>query len=390
MRFLRLAILLALLAVIGSAAVIGYNIFLGSSSSPLPPLRGTSVVEAVATLEKIGLQARIDQQESSLPQGTVISQWPEAGRKLRSDKIVTLRVSQGTQGVAVPDVRRQPEASAVAQLQNQGFAVGDLLKVSASEPAGTVIAQNPAYPANIPSSQKVDLLVSLGQVAAGKVILPDVVDKKLSQAQELLSASGLRTSVTWQYGKSTPTGMVIAMSPRAGSSVAQKSKITLTVATTDKKYATQPTADELPQAGPTTATGAKIVMVTPAGDAEPAAPAENAEAPSGTTTATLPAQGEQASPATVSAQGEQAAPGPAQVDQTSSAQGRKTATVRYQVPPVKGMSLRIEMTDRSGTHKILERQAKPSETISLNVPYTGEAIVTIFLGGEFVWQDRYK
>ena len=34
--------------------------------------------------------------------------------------------------------------------------------------------------------------------------------------------------------------------------------------------------------------------------------------------------------------------------------------------------------------------AKSGEYISLNVPYSGEARVTIYLGGEFVWQDRYN
>ena len=73
------------------------------------------------------------------------------------------------------------------------------------------------------------------------------------------------------------------------------------------------------------------------------------------------------------------------------AQGSKTAKVRYQVPPLtKPLSLKIEMADEMGTRVLKDGVAKSGEYISMNVSYSGEARITIFLGGDFVWQDRYN
>ena len=70
---------------------------------------------------------------------------------------------------------------------------------------------------------------------------------------------------------------------------------------------------------------------------------------------------------------------------------QKTAKVRYQVPPLaKPLSLKIELMDEYGTRVLKDGTAKSGEYISMNVPYSGEARVTIYLGGEFVWQDRYN
>ena len=48
------------------------------------------------------------------------------------------------------------------------------------------------------------------------------------------------------------------------------------------------------------------------------------------------------------------------------------------------------MADEMGTRVLKDGVAKSGEYISMNVPYSGEARITIFLGGDFVWQDRYN
>ncbi len=48
------------------------------------------------------------------------------------------------------------------------------------------------------------------------------------------------------------------------------------------------------------------------------------------------------------------------------------------------------MVDKNGEKKLLDRKVNAGEYISINEPYTGEAVVTIYLGGRFVWQDRYR
>jgi serine/threonine-protein kinase len=70
--------------------------------------------------------------------------------------------------------------------------------------------------------------------------------------------------------------------------------------------------------------------------------------------------------------------------------GGKIAHIRYQVPPLaRPLHLKIEMVDPSGKKVLLDRAAKSGEYVSLDAPYSRECAVTIYLGGEFVWQDRY-
>lgn len=91
--------------------------------------------------------------------------------------------------------------------------------------------------------------------------------------------------------------------------------------------------------------------------------------------------GEGSSQGTVTVQG--------QIPPASQATG--TAKVRYQVPPLtKPMGLKIEMVDATGTRSILSRDVKGGEYISLDAPFVTEGVVTVYLGGEFVWQERYK
>lgn len=93
-------------------------------------------------------------------------------------------------------------------------------------------------------------------------------------------------------------------------------------------------------------------------------------------------------------QGTQEAQKPEESGQTPKPQPKeqaKTAQIRYQVPPlVRPMTVRVEIIDDNGTRTLLDRQARSGEYIVLDAPYAGEAAVTIYLGGEFVWQDRYR
>lgn len=69
--------------------------------------------------------------------------------------------------------------------------------------------------------------------------------------------------------------------------------------------------------------------------------------------------------------------------------GSKTAKIRYLVPPVgRPMNLRIEVTDPSGRRNIVNRQVKGGETINATANYSKECLVTVYLDGQSVWQER--
>ncbi|MBP5212078.1 MAG: PASTA domain-containing protein, partial [Pyramidobacter sp.] len=301
---------------------------------------------------------------STLPRGTVIGQWPESGVTLRADKTAILKVSRGTEKQSLPDVRGLPQNQAVKKLQDAGFIVGEIQKIHHERPAGVVVAQNPASPVSVSPSREIGLLVSLGPSAAsGTVIVPDLVERDEKTAEQLARESALRPRIEYVFDNSSPKGMVISMVPAAGRSVQRGSTVTLRVASWDSRLAPKKRDD---QTGEKSAGGARVTIVEPGTDPEKGVVAAN-------------------DPKTPPA-----AEKPAAEAKKPAAPRKKVASIRYQAPPVNNQTLVIEIVDNNGERRLLSRKVKAGENIRINAPYVGEAVVTIYLGGNFVWQDRYK
>src|SRR5690606_22437752 len=152
-----------------------------------------SVVEAVDEAQRLGLKLKIEQIESTLPGGTVLSQWPEPGAKIKKDATVILKVSKGGNRIALPDVRGLEYSQALKKLEESGFQAGDTLRVSDdTRAAGVVIAQSPSAPVMLESTRKIDLLVSQGQVSQnGLIQVPEVLQREEQIARKLVEESGL-------------------------------------------------------------------------------------------------------------------------------------------------------------------------------------------------------
>lgn len=382
-RSMRALLAAVLVCIIGSAAFIIYKVFFSNPSRSIPLLKGGSVIEAVQTLERMGIKARIEEEDSALPRGTVIGQWPETGIKLRADKTAILKVSRGTEKVSLPDVRGLPLKQAVDKIQDMGFTIGEIQKINHERPAGVVIAQNPASPASVSPTREIGLLVSLGPaVASGSVVVPDLIERDERTAMQLARESALRPSVEYVYDTSSPKGMVISMNPGAGTRVPRNSGVALRVSSWDRSLAPEPRENgETDDAGENTggeksAGGAVMTVIEPQPD-EQTEPAQEGGAEPGALAENSPGTGESV------------APGAPETQPADEPEQKKIANIRYQAPPVKNQTIVIEMIDKTGEHRLLNRQVKPGENIRLSVPYVGEAIVTIYLGGNFVWQDRY-
>ena len=377
-RSFRVLLAVVLLCIIGSAAFVSYKVFFSNPSRTIPLLKGSgsSVIEAVQTLERMGIKARIEEEDSTLPRGTVIGQWPEAGVKLRADKTVILKVSRGTEKQVIPDVRSLTQKQAVQKIQDAGFVVGEIQKINHEQPAGVVIAQNPASPASVSPSREIGLLVSLGPaVASGVVVVPDLIERDEKTAEQLAKENGLRPRTEYVFDYSTQQGMVIYTSPAAGRRVSRGSAITLRVATWDSKLAPKRKNDA--HTGEKSAGGAQVVVVEPGTDPEKGVVASVNEKNEKNEKNEQPSANN-------------AKKAPAAETKKAEAPRKKVARIRYQAPPVKNQTIVIEIVDKNGERTLLNRKVNAGENIRLSAPYVDEAVVSIYLGGNFVWQDRYK
>lgn len=338
-------------------------VFIEDKSVIVPKMTGMQLVDAVDALQNEGLLAKIDQVDSPLRADTVVSQNIPEGEKVAKGKVIVLRVSKGGSLLPLPDVRGMKYEEAVGRLGEAGFKVSTVTRVTDRfKPAGTVIAQNPAAPQQISASSMVSLLISSGPTEGSSfIIVPDLRGQPLGVVREVLEQSGLLTGKITESPSESPVGTVLSTSPNRGARVQSGTQVNIVTARTPLEGELESKTQKLADTEPI-----RTVVIQDPG--EPLAPTAQPQ------TVTTPAKPE------------------AQIEPTvQSAEPKKTAKVRYQVPPLtKPMALKIEITDGGGKRSLRDSQTTGNEYISMNIPYDNEATITIFLGGEFVWQDHFK
>ncbi len=118
----------------------------GPKEASVPEVTGEAQADATATLAAAGLKVAVSKREVAEPAaGTVISQSPSAGSRLKVGSQVTLVVAQALKQVAAPAVVGQSEARAVATLTGAGFASNTVSRtVTDPSKVGIVVQQSPA------------------------------------------------------------------------------------------------------------------------------------------------------------------------------------------------------------------------------------------------------
>lgn len=394
-RLHKAAILLALIVIIVCAWMGLKAVFIGDNDAEVPDVVGLNVTDAVDTLQMQGLMAHIDAVDSSAAKDTVISQNLAPGEHISRGKVIILRISKGGTTLEIPDVRDLAFEEGVQRLSAGGFKVGSVTRVDdKAYPAGTIIAQNPAAPQKVPSSHMVNLLVSSGTKSATFVTVPDLRGKDKENALEILDELGLTMgNISEEPSNSAPAGSIIGTRPKKDARVPSGASVNLILA----REPSAAEAERPPVKEEDKERAAIVRRVVVKDTTHENVPSKFPEVKKAEPKPEKKAAAKQSVPKEekkADVKHESAKQEPQETvkqEETQPAAGTKTARVRYQVPPLsKPLSLKIEITDGSGTRVLKNGPANSGEYISINAPYTGDACVTIYLGGDFVWQDRYN
>ncbi|HUF01011.1 MAG TPA: Stk1 family PASTA domain-containing Ser/Thr kinase [Gaiellaceae bacterium] len=121
------------------------NVSKGARPITVPSVVGVPYEQAVAELNRAGLQAvRVDE-SSDLPEGSVTRQDPRGGSETSRGTTVTLYVSRGPDTTAVPDVTATDVAIAQATLESAGFRWRIRFEDTTDQTQdGIVLSQDPA------------------------------------------------------------------------------------------------------------------------------------------------------------------------------------------------------------------------------------------------------
>lgn len=210
-------------------AFLSYGKFWSNEEVIVPDVTGKQMTLARQILEDKKLRVNVVETfDASVPAGTVVSQDPEGGAKVKEERLVTIHVSKGGESLEMPDLKGLNKSDAEAKLKKMGLKVGSVYERNSDEEAGTVIATDPKAGSKVTKGQSVDITVSKGKKET-KNTVPDVTNLQVEGAKAALTSAGFKVSVTKEES-SKAAGTVISQTPAGGSSVTAGSTITLVVA----------------------------------------------------------------------------------------------------------------------------------------------------------------
>jgi eukaryotic-like serine/threonine-protein kinase len=218
--------ILGLVLVIGVVAGVAYYLLAGGGKTYAVPLvNNEPVATAQAQIKAAHLRSTvIDQASANVNKGLVIKSSPVQGNNVAANTLVTLYVSTGAAPVAVPNVEGKQQSAAETTLQNDGFAVVIQQDATSSEPAGTVVSQDPIGGTTVAPGSKVTLSVS------GAASVPNVVGLSQASATTSLESAGFKVNVETVAGQNgTAAGDVWQQNPTANSTAAPGSSVTILV-----------------------------------------------------------------------------------------------------------------------------------------------------------------
>jgi eukaryotic-like serine/threonine-protein kinase len=205
----------------------------------VPDVTGLQSPQAEARLRAAELRPRPETIRSGRPRGRVLRQIPDPGTEVPRGSAVVVIVSAGRQLVEVPSVVGATADDATAQLTQAGFRTR-LVRVSGTEPEGTVVGQNPAAGSRAPSGQVVRINVSRGQAETtttvvttttpARATVPDTVGQDEGTAISTIESAGFRVRVVDRtVPDAADDGIVLRQSPAGGTTAARGSTVTITV-----------------------------------------------------------------------------------------------------------------------------------------------------------------
>ncbi|MBI5400152.1 PASTA domain-containing protein [Candidatus Saganbacteria bacterium] len=159
--------LLLVLIVLSAIAVYFYSIYFNSIPEVIvPDLTGTRLETALAKLDELKLHSRHagTVYDMKYPEGVLVSQRPEPGRRVKLGRTVSVLTSSGRRRVVVPNLLGRSLNQAAAALEAQGLLLGRVEQDQVMGiDSGIVLTQSPLPGEAVDVGVSVDLTVSASE-----------------------------------------------------------------------------------------------------------------------------------------------------------------------------------------------------------------------------------
>jgi len=238
---------LGLVLVLGVVIGVAYYLLSGGKTYSVPLVNNQPVAAAEREIAQAHLRSNVvDQANSNVGKGLVISSNPTQGNNVAANTLVTLYVSTGAAPVTVPYVVGQQESAAQSTLEGKGFQVSVKTDATSTAASGTVVSQSPSG-GTAPPGSTVTLTVS-----GGSVPVPSVVGDSQQTANQILTTAGFAVTVQQGSGPSQyANGTVFSQQPANGTA-AKGSTVTIFVQNgASPSPSVTPSSSASPTASPT-------------------------------------------------------------------------------------------------------------------------------------------
>jgi serine/threonine-protein kinase len=194
----------------------------------VPNIKGANIEVARQQLSAKNLRTEEKEQFNKLPAGTVISQTPEPGREVKSNRPIFLVVSKGSKQVKIPYVIGLKLSSAKSKIESEGITVANSIPIfDEYMQAGIVVRLSKQPETLISSGDTITIFYSKGKEV--EEVLPNFVSLSLDEAKAMLSGKNVTFQVIKKREETFIENTVIEQSPVSGTSITDGMVITLTV-----------------------------------------------------------------------------------------------------------------------------------------------------------------
>jgi len=228
---------LLVFGLIGAASYFVLKQYVGGSVTTVPHIRGLSADAALKKMAESNLYLQLERREFSdaVARGSIVSQFPVAGVKVKERTPVRVVLSDGPVRVAVPRLIGAPQIGAgvtVRSVPDADLDVADTAECySADVKKGIVVAQDPPPGASIQRGGKIKLLVSKGPPPV-EYYMPDLRNSTIEEARAALAPMGATIAEVREMNHArAQRGAVLAHQPGPRERIARGATMSVTIAT---------------------------------------------------------------------------------------------------------------------------------------------------------------
>ena len=202
-----------------TGAFLAFGKFWSMAEVQVPDVKDRPMALAKQIIETANLRVNVVEQfDTKVSAGQVISQSPEAGLTVKEQRVVTIYVSKGGEEMTMPNLKGLSRLSAESKLKKMGLVVGNIYEQISDQEAWTVLDQEPAEGKKIHKGQSVDLTLSKG-TPIKLVRVPDFSGGTLDAAKDRLKQLKLSVGAVTREKSRQASGTILHQTPSAGTEV---------------------------------------------------------------------------------------------------------------------------------------------------------------------------